>query len=43
VAGELLSWIIALGIVGASPPQILINQPALGNAFAAWNTRSERP
>jgi hypothetical protein len=36
VAGELLNWIIALGIVGPSRPPVLINQPALGNAFAAW-------
>jgi len=43
VAGELLSWIIALGIVGEIPPLILINQPALGNAFAAWNTEGARP
>jgi aromatic ring-opening dioxygenase catalytic subunit (LigB family) len=43
VAGELLNWIIALGVVGASPPQILINQPDLGNAFAAWNAKGERP
>jgi hypothetical protein len=37
VAGELLSWIVALGIVGRSVPEILINQPELGNAFAAWS------
>ena len=37
VAGELLNWIVALGIVGPACPAILINQPALGNAFAAWD------
>jgi hypothetical protein len=37
VGGELLSWIVALGIVGSSAPAILINQPELGNAFAAWS------
>jgi aromatic ring-opening dioxygenase catalytic subunit (LigB family) len=37
VAGELLNWIVALGIVGPTRPAILINQPALGNAFAAWD------
>lgn len=42
VAGELLNWIVALGIVGLNRPQILINQPNLGNAFAAWNAESER-
>ena len=37
VAGELLNWIIALGIVGESRPVVLFDQPALGNAFAAWS------
>ena len=36
VAGEFLNWMIALGAVGRSAPDILINQPQLGNAFAAW-------
>lgn len=36
VAGELLNWIAVLGIVGPTPPDILIDQPELGNAFAAW-------
>lgn len=38
-AGELLNWIVALGIVGRVPPSILIDQPELGNAFAAWDTQ----
>jgi catalytic LigB subunit of aromatic ring-opening dioxygenase len=37
VAGELLNWIIALGIAGPTRPAVLIDQPALGNAFAAWD------
>ena len=37
VAGELLSWIVALGLVGHQTPTILIDQPQLGNAFAAWD------
>lgn len=37
VAGELLNWIIALGLVGDQTPTILIDQPQLGNAFAAWD------
>jgi aromatic ring-opening dioxygenase catalytic subunit (LigB family) len=37
VGGELLNWIVALGIIGQEPPAILINQPELGNAFAAWS------
>lgn len=36
VAGELLNWIAVLGIVGPNPPEILIDQPEFGNAFAAW-------
>lgn len=36
VGGELLIWLTLLGIVGSSQPQIVIEQPALGNAFAAW-------
>ncbi|WP_158808563.1 extradiol ring-cleavage dioxygenase [Beijerinckia sp. L45] len=36
VAGELLTWITALGIVGETAPDLLFEQPALGNAFAAW-------
>lgn len=42
VAGELLSWITVLGIVGSSAPDILINQPELGNAFAAWTVEDDR-
>jgi len=42
VAGELLNWIIALGIAGSERPAILINQPALGNAFAAWGAGEHR-
>jgi hypothetical protein len=37
VGGELLNWIVALGVIGVAPPAILINQPELGNAFAAWS------
>jgi hypothetical protein len=37
VSGELLNWIIALGMVGPHRPAVLIDQPALGNAFAAWD------
>jgi aromatic ring-opening dioxygenase catalytic subunit (LigB family) len=40
VAGELLSWIAVLGIVGARAPDILIDQPELGNAFAAWTVEA---
>jgi hypothetical protein len=36
VGGELLNWIALLGITGQRAPEILINQPELGNAFAAW-------
>ena len=42
VAGELLSWIVALGITGRQRPSIVIDQPALGNAFAAWNAEETR-
>ncbi len=42
VAGELLNWIIALGTIEPSVPAIMIDQPQLGNAFAAWDVRSER-
>ncbi len=42
VAGELLNWIIALGIVGPNRPAVLIAQPALGNAFAAWDADGDR-
>jgi protocatechuate 4,5-dioxygenase beta chain len=41
VAGELLNWIIALGIIGPLRPAILIEQPALGNAFAAWDAEGD--
>jgi hypothetical protein len=37
VAGELLNWIVALGLAGSQTPSILIAQPQLGNAFAAWD------
>ena len=37
VAGELLNWIVALGVIGVASPAILIDQPELGNAFAAWS------
>ena len=37
VGGELLNWIVALGVIGVAPPAILIDQPELGNAFAAWS------
>jgi hypothetical protein len=37
VSGELLNWIVALGMVGPHRPAVLIDQPALGNAFAAWD------
>jgi protocatechuate 4,5-dioxygenase beta chain len=36
VGGELLNWIALLGITGQRAPEILINQPELGNAFVAW-------
>lgn len=39
VAGELLTWISVLGVVGSATPDIVIDQPALGNAFAAWTVR----
>ena len=41
VGGELLNWIVALGIIGPSAPALLINQPELGNAFAAWSVEGE--
>jgi len=41
VAGELLNWIVALGIVGPNRPAVLIDQPALGNAFAAWDAEGD--
>ncbi|MDB5604866.1 MAG: catalytic LigB subunit of aromatic ring-opening dioxygenase family protein [Bradyrhizobium sp.] len=41
VGGELLNWIVALGIIGPSVPTLLINQPELGNAFAAWSVEGE--
>ncbi|WP_051003334.1 hypothetical protein [Bradyrhizobium elkanii] len=41
VAGELLNWMIALGAVGRSSPDILISQPELGNAFAAWSVGAQ--
>ena len=37
VGGELLNWIVALGVICVAPPAILIDQPELGNAFAAWS------
>ncbi|WP_377810177.1 hypothetical protein ABNQ38_31155 [Azospirillum sp. A29] len=40
VAGELLNWIVALGLVEDRTPTILMDQPHLGNAFAAWDIRS---
>ena len=42
VAGELLNWIVALGMVGPNRPAVLIDQPALGNAFAAWDAEGGR-
>lgn len=36
VAGEILNWIVLLGAIGPVQPDIVINQPALGNAFIAW-------
>jgi len=36
VGGELLNWIALLGLIGKVPPDLLINQSELGNAFAAW-------
>lgn len=42
VAGELLNWITVLGLVGPSAPGILIDQPELGNAFAAWSLEGGR-
>lgn len=43
VAGELLSWIVALGLVGHLTPAILIDQPQLGNAFVAWDFKGVAP
>ena len=37
VGGELLNIITLLGAIGSATPDILINQPDLGNAFAAWS------
>jgi Catalytic LigB subunit of aromatic ring-opening dioxygenase len=42
VAGELLNWIVALGIVGDVAPALVISQFELGNAFAAWSLESAR-
>ena len=42
VAGELLAWIAVLGVVGARAPDVLIDQPELGNAFAAWTVGEDR-
>jgi aromatic ring-opening dioxygenase catalytic subunit (LigB family) len=42
VAGELLNWIVALGAVGPLRPTILLDQPELGNAFAAWTPEEGR-
>lgn len=36
IGGELLNWIALLGLVGSTEPNIVIEQPALGNAFVAW-------
>lgn len=36
VGGELLNWITLLGMIGEQAPSMVLDQPALGNAFAAW-------
>ncbi|CTQ57389.1 hypothetical protein [Roseibium album] len=43
VAGELLNWVAALGMAGPRKPEILLDQPGLGNAFAAWNLEQVQP
>ncbi|RTL47693.1 MAG: extradiol ring-cleavage dioxygenase [Bradyrhizobiaceae bacterium] len=37
VGGEVLNWITLLGAVGPKSPDIVLNQPDLGNAFVAWS------
>ena len=34
--GELLEWIVMLGMIEARPPAFLDAQPAFGHAYAAW-------
>lgn len=41
VGGELLNWICLLGAIGPRKPEILINQPEFGNAFAAWSLEGQ--
>lgn len=41
VAGELLNWIALLGMIGDVHPDIVIEQPELGNAFAAWSLHGQ--
>lgn len=43
VGGELLNWIAMLGMVGTAQPDIVIEQPDLGNAFVAWHLDGENP
>jgi hypothetical protein len=43
VAAELLNWIALVGLVGQQQPDLVINQPELGNAFAAWRLEQGRP
>jgi hypothetical protein len=42
VGGELLNIITLLGAIENAIPDILINQPELGNAFAAWGFEDGR-
>jgi aromatic ring-opening dioxygenase catalytic subunit (LigB family) len=42
VGGELLNIITLLGAIENAAPDILINQPELGNAFAAWRLEDGR-
>lgn len=36
VGGEVLNWITLMGAVGTPSPDLIIEQPDLGNAFVAW-------
>ena len=37
--GELLDWIVMLGMTDAGPPDFLAAQPEYGHAFGAWPAR----
>lgn len=36
VAGEILNWVSLLGAIGPIKPDLVLEQPELGNAFVAW-------